>query len=150
VSILHDPSLGVFGDGLPALPAEWRAVFDPVVWGISAVAAVAIVYGMRGGAPRRRGEDDEGEGMGEGDDGTGGTWSGPTVAGGPPPQPPMPPAPPAQPAWPPRPPSQGPPPSPQQPFPPQAFPPQAFPTHHQRDAQQPPAGTDQDIVEWEQ
>ncbi len=126
--ILHDPSLGVFGDGLPSLPAAWRAVFDPLVWGLSVVAAAAIVYGMRGGPPRRGRDDEEEDG-----DATGGAWGGPAVAGGPPPEPPTPPAPPG---WPPQ--------TPRQPPPPHAAPPR----YHQG-APQPPAGTRQDIVEWE-
>jgi hypothetical protein len=56
--IFHDPSLGVFEGGIiDLIPEEWRAIFDPLLFGIAAVAAVAVVYGMR--ARPRRPEDDD-------------------------------------------------------------------------------------------
>ena len=56
VSIYHDPSLGIMEDLLPPLPEEWRAIFDPLLYAISAVAAGAAIYGMR--SRGRREEED--------------------------------------------------------------------------------------------
>ena len=56
-SIYHDPSLGIFEDGFPFIPEEWRALFDPMLFGMASIAAVAVVYGLRGRG--RRPEDEE-------------------------------------------------------------------------------------------
>ncbi len=65
--VLHDPSLGIFEGGIPfiPIPEEWRAIFDPMLYGLAAVAAVAVVYGMRG----RRGRPEEEDEMEWEDDG---------------------------------------------------------------------------------
>ncbi len=56
VSIFHDPSLGVYEDGFPIIPEEWKAIFDPLLFGVSALAAVAMVLALRSRSGRE--EDD--------------------------------------------------------------------------------------------
>jgi hypothetical protein len=58
-SIYHDPSLGIFELDLPFIPEEWKEVFDPLLYGMAAIAAVATVFGLRG----RRGRPTEEEDM---------------------------------------------------------------------------------------
>ncbi len=130
-SIYHDPSLGVIGDGLPALPKAFRAVFDPVLWTVSAVAAAAMVYGLRGGGRRKEGEGEEDEGDGDG------PRSAPPQRG------------PAQATRPPR--TQSPPPSAQYQKRPTYPPPQQAPPPHAPSPQHPPRSAQprQDTVEWE-
>jgi hypothetical protein len=55
--IFHDPSLGVYEGDIPFIPDEWEAVFDPLLFGVAVVAAVAVVYGLRA-RPRRPEEED--------------------------------------------------------------------------------------------
>jgi hypothetical protein len=59
VSIFHDPSLGIYEGGFPLIPDEWKAIFDPLLFGVSAMAAVAIVVSLRS---RGRREEDEYDG----------------------------------------------------------------------------------------
>jgi hypothetical protein len=47
VSIFHDPSLGIYEGGFPGIPEEWKAIFDPLLFGVSAMAAVAMVVALR-------------------------------------------------------------------------------------------------------
>ena len=54
--IYHDPSLGIYEGGFPGIPEEWRAIFDPLLFGVSALAAVAMVVALRS---RGRREDEE-------------------------------------------------------------------------------------------
>jgi hypothetical protein len=63
VSIFHDPSLGIFEGGFPFIPEEWRAIFDPLLFGVSALAAVAMVVALRsrGGREEEMDEDDDEE-----------------------------------------------------------------------------------------
>jgi hypothetical protein len=56
ISIYHDPSLGIFEGGFPGIPEEWRAIFDPLLFGVSAMAAVAMVVALRS---KSRREDEE-------------------------------------------------------------------------------------------
>jgi hypothetical protein len=64
--IFHDPSLGIYEGGFPVIPEEWKAVFDPLLFGVSALAAVAMVLALRS----RGGRDEEMEGdEGEEDEG---------------------------------------------------------------------------------
>lgn len=60
--IFHDPSLGVYENGFPGIPEEWKALFDPLLFGVSALAAVAIVASLRsrGGGRDEEGEDEDG------------------------------------------------------------------------------------------
>jgi hypothetical protein len=55
--IYHDPSLGIYEGGLPEIPEEWKAIFDPLLFGVAALAAVAVVSALR--ARPRRDEEDE-------------------------------------------------------------------------------------------
>ncbi|UCC92301.1 MAG: hypothetical protein JSW25_06405, partial [Thermoplasmata archaeon] len=61
--IFHDPSLGIYEGGFPGIPEEWRAIFDPLLFGVSALAAVAIVVALRsrGGREEEMDMDDEEE-----------------------------------------------------------------------------------------
>jgi hypothetical protein len=54
--IYHDPSLGINEDSFPGIPEEWKAIFDPLLYGVAAMAAVAMVVALRSG--HRREEDD--------------------------------------------------------------------------------------------
>jgi hypothetical protein len=58
VSIFHDPSLGIYENGFPIIPEEWKAIFDPLLFGVSAMAAVAIVVALRSRGGGRE-EDEE-------------------------------------------------------------------------------------------
>ena len=61
VYIFHDPSLGIYESGFPGIPEEWTAVFDPLLYGVAAFAAVALVTALRsrGGKEDEEGEEDE-------------------------------------------------------------------------------------------
>ena len=137
-SIYHDPSLGVVGGGLPPLPRAFRAVFDPLLFAVSAVAAVAVAWGLRGGGRREDdGDEDEGDAPQSPPPGRGAT----TLQQPPPRQ---------QAAWPQQ--RSPPPPMAQHPQPqhpqPQYPPPQSYPPPPPaRPQQAPPQG--QDTVEWE-
>ena len=54
--IYHDPSVGIYEGGFPGIPDEWVAAFDPLLYGVAALAAVAIVTSLRS-----RGKKDEEE-----------------------------------------------------------------------------------------
>jgi hypothetical protein len=58
--IFHDPSLGIYEDGFPGIPEEWKAIFDPLLFSVSAIAAVAIVVALRSRSGRKE-EDDDGD-----------------------------------------------------------------------------------------
>jgi hypothetical protein len=45
--IFHDPSLGIYEGGFPGIPDEWKEIFDPLLFGVSALAAVAMVVALR-------------------------------------------------------------------------------------------------------
>ncbi|MCK5414395.1 MAG: hypothetical protein KAJ35_03330 [Thermoplasmata archaeon] len=53
VSIFHDPSLGIYEGGFPGIPEEWKAIFDPLLFGVSALAAVAMVVALRSRGGRK-------------------------------------------------------------------------------------------------
>jgi hypothetical protein len=125
-SIYHDPSLGVVGGGLPPLPEAFKAVFDPLLFTVSAVAAVAVAWGLRGGGRREdQDEKEEEEEAGE------------------PPRAVASPAPRQRPGW-----QQPPPQSAPQPPVPQYPPPQPYPPPPPAPPQQ-AAPPRQDRVEWE-
>jgi len=70
VYIFHDPSLGIFESGFPGIPDEWAAVFDPLLYGVAALAAVAVVSALRsrgGKEEDEEWEEEEAEGDVEGD-----------------------------------------------------------------------------------
>lgn len=59
VTIFHDPSLGVYEGGFPGIPEEWKAIFDPLLFGVSALAAVAMVVALRSRGGREEELDEE-------------------------------------------------------------------------------------------
>jgi len=59
--IFHDPSLGIYENGFPGIPEEWRAIFDPLLFGVSALAAVAIVASLRSRGGGREEDGDDGD-----------------------------------------------------------------------------------------
>ena len=125
-SIYHDPSLGVVGGGLPPLPEVFESMFDPLLFTVSAVAAVAVAWGLRGGGRREdQDEKEEEEEAGE------------------PPRAVASPAPRQRPGW-----QQPPPQSAPQPPVPQYPPPQPYPPPPPAPPQQ-AAPPRQDRVEWE-
>ncbi len=68
--IYHDPSVGIYEGGFPGIPEEWIAAFDPLLYGVAALAAVAIVTSLRArGKKEEDGEHEEEEEMDEGTDG---------------------------------------------------------------------------------
>jgi hypothetical protein len=66
VYIFHDPSLGIYESGFPGIPEEWTAVFDPLLYGVAAFAAVAVVTALRSRGGKEDEEDEE-EGEEEGE-----------------------------------------------------------------------------------
>lgn len=59
ISIFHDPSLGIYEGGFPGIPEEWKAIFDPLLFGVSSLAAVAVVVALRSRGGRKEEEDIE-------------------------------------------------------------------------------------------
>jgi len=68
ISIYHDPSLGIYEGGIPGIPEEWKAIFDPLLFGVSALAAVAMVVALRSRGGREEEEEYDDDDM-EMDDG---------------------------------------------------------------------------------
>lgn len=68
VYIFHDPSLGIYESGFPGIPEEWTAVFDPLLYGVAAFAAVAVVTALRSRGGKEDEEDEEEEEVEEGEE----------------------------------------------------------------------------------
>ena len=103
VYIFHDPSLGIYESGFPGIPEEWTAVFDPLLYGVAAFAAVAMVTALRSRGGKEDEEEDEEAEEGEDNEMDGGPLeaapvSMPPQRPAPAPPPPAPSPPPIQPA----------------------------------------------------